>query len=511
MIKSFVLKNCLTFDEVSLDFSSGLTVFSGPSGAGKSILLGGVLASFGLLDSAASVAECSFAGALPVALMETGIDDESENIFRFVKKDKAKLLVNGQNISKKALSGAMGERVIHLSSKESNEFEPKVLLGRLDGFLASSELDSLKAELSANFEIYTSKKHELERLEKLEREANEQKEFLAFEIQKISSLNLRVGEDDELLEVKKLISKKEKTEDLMHKCQSVLMGRDRVLSLFEESEKNRDLAHEFFAELEDALAGTAKKLRSLDSYNIDTIMRRLEELSSIKKRYGAIEEALGALENKKIELKKLENLEVAKDELAKEVASAHTKCAVLATKISQIRRDGIVGFEKSLSGFLSALFMPNAVALIKDSALCSSGIDEITLKIGKVETSKLSSGEYRRARLALMCIGLDKSAEQKVLIVDEADANVSGEESAAIAKTLKLLSRNYQIFAISHQPQLSALADNHFFVLKNGEKSSVKEIKEHERAMEIARIVSGEKITDEAIGYAKKLLQESNC
>ena len=511
MIKSFVLKNCLSFDEVSLDFDAGLSIFSGPSGAGKSVLMGGLLASFGLLDSPSSLCECVSSANLPEALLESGIENEDENIFRLVKKEKSKLLVNGQNISKKALSSAMQSMVIHLSSKDGDEFEGKNLLLRLDNFIASSELESLKSELASEFVRYETAKKELDHLLKQEREAEEQKDYLRFEIQKIEKIAPKIGEDDELLEIKKLISKKEKTEELLTKCQVVDGLRDKVSALFEQAGQSDEIAIEFFSQLEDVVASTVDRLRELDGHDVDSIMNRLEELSSIKKLYGSIEEALEALEAKRAELKLLQNIEIVKSELEKEVKKLLAICESKADAISKVRHANVDKFAEAISGFLQKLFLPAVKISFAKKALGGDGVDSLSIKVGNTEPSKLSAGEYRRARLALMCVGLGSDSTGKVMIVDEADANVSGEESAAIAKTLKLLSRSYQIFAISHQPQLSALADRHFLVTKIDKKSSVVEINDDKRAMEIARIVSGEKITAEAIGYAKKLLKESKC
>lgn len=94
-----------------------------------------------------------------------------------------------------------------------------------------------------------------------------------------------------------------------------------------------------------------------------------------------------------------------------------------------------------------------------------------------------------------------------ILFLDEIDANLSGKESDAISKVLKKLSNSYQIFAISHQPQLTSSADQHFLVDKLNGKSFVKELNSKEKINEIARMISGEKVTPEALDFAKNLLK----
>ena len=129
--------------------------------------------------------------------------------------------------------------------------------------------------------------------------------------------------------------------------------------------------------------------------------------------------------------------------------------------------------------------------------LDASGIDTIEFTLNNTKLDKISSGEFNRLRLALL------TARSHY----EIDANLSGKESASIAQVLNKLSQNYQIFAISHQPQLSATAHQHFLVKKENNISCVKPLNKEERINEIARMISGENITTEALEFSKQLLQ----
>jgi len=511
VIKSFFAKECIGFEEIRLELSSGLTVFSGPSGAGKSVLMGALMCSFGLGDSDASVCESVIESALPLELVDVGIDDEGENVFRMTKKEKARYFVNGQNVSKKALAEAARGFARHLSSSGDDEFTSTSLLAKLDEFAASAALNELKTKLSGEFAAYKASKAELSRLSKLAREADEQREFLSFEISKIESVNPREGEDDELLALKKSLSKKEKTADLIAKCQAVSSLREKVLSLYGEMGESDETAQEFFAQFDELLGSASFRLRELDDVDADTIMNRLEELAGLKKRYGGVAEALEALAVKKEELKRLESINIEMDELEAACKKQEQACLALAKELSNMRSKSLKRFESEFGDFLKRLFLPTASLNLSNIELSAEGIDSLTLTIGSLPVNKLSAGEFRRARLALMCVGLDTSSRRGVLFFDEADANVSGEESAAIAKTLRELSSAYQIFAISHQPQLTALAQNHYLVTKSSSGSKVAKIDDKDRVQEIARIISGETVTAEALEYAKTLLGESAC
>ncbi|MCD8213906.1 MAG: DNA recombination protein RecN, partial [Campylobacter sp.] len=135
-------------------------------------------------------------------------------------------------------------------------------------------------------------------------------------------------------------------------------------------------------------------------------------------------------------------------------------------------------------------------------------LDEINLILNETSIKNLSSCELNRLRLAFI------AAESKIMqsgngaiILDEIDANLSGKEAMSIANVLLDLAKFYQIFAISHQPQLSSKAHSHFLVEKTGEISNVKELQDSERITELARMISGEHISDEAINFAKGLLK----
>ena len=146
--------------------------------------------------------------------------------------------------------------------------------------------------------------------------------------------------------------------------------------------------------------------------------------------------------------------------------------------------------------------------MINEKLLDSSGIDEVFFELNSVALDTISSGEYNRLRLSLLTSMSEFDiVDNGILFLDEIDANLSGKESDAISKVLIKLSKSYQIFAISHQPQLTSSADYHFLVDKLEGKSKVRLLNQSERINEIARMISGEKITNEAINFAKNLLK----
>lgn len=182
---------------------------------------------------------------------------------------------------------------------------------------------------------------------------------------------------------------------------------------------------------------------------------------------------------------------------------------MLAQKISSFRLESAVILEKKINYYLKFLYLSNAKIIIDNKELDSNGIDFINFELNGVNLDTISSGEFNRLRLALLTSMSEFDiVDNGVLFLDEIDANLSGKESDAISKVLTKLSKSYQIFAISHQPQLTSTSEQHFLVDKNKGVSSVKLLNDEQRISEIARMISGEKITEQAVDFAKDLLNK---
>jgi len=148
--------------------------------------------------------------------------------------------------------------------------------------------------------------------------------------------------------------------------------------------------------------------------------------------------------------------------------------------------------------------------VLEKTPLYELGESEAKIILNDIDINTISTGEFNRLRVALLGAKLEYTNEEKTLFLDEIDANLSGEESMSVAEVLKLLSEKYQIFAISHQPQLASVANKHFLVTKKENKSFVKELDKDGRIEEIARIIGGKEKSQKAIDYAKELLKEEN-
>ena len=250
-------------------------------------------------------------------------------------------------------------------------------------------------------------------------------------------------------------------------------------------------------------------MSELEELDIENVLDRIEKLSSLQKRFGSIKEALEYKKQKEIELESYENISFEKAILEKNLIKVSKEIEEKALKISNFRKESIKILEEKINHYLKYLYLSNAKINLNKKELDKTGFDEVHFELNGVNLETISSGEFNRLRLALLTsISEFDIIGNGILFLDEIDANLSGKESSAIATVLNKLSINYQIFAISHQPQLTSTASQHFLVDKKDGISSVKKLDKESRIDEIARMISGEDITKDAYSFAKNLLGE---
>ena len=509
MISRVYLKDCLSFEEVDLEFKNGLNIFTGPSGAGKSILMQAVLSLFALTDVKANMGE--------VLLNNSNINDEvydlsfdDDIIIKSIKKDKVRYFLNNQSVSKKNLNDFSMKLIKHLNLKDTSEFDSFKLLDFWDKVTLQKkkEFKKIKEDYNISYKKLLHTKKELQKILDDETKLEDLKEFARFEIDKIEQINPSIDEYEELNLIKKRLAKKEKIEVAIKKASGIMEFNQNVTLALELMEVDSSFFDESMNELNNIFERFNDSLHELDEINIENILDRIEKLSALQKRFGSIEECLNYKEQKKIELSSYENIFFQKEKLEKEFDELNIKLSLLAKEISTYRKESSLILEKKINEYLKFLYLSNAKIIIEEKVLDFSGFDEVKFELNSVSLDTISSGEYNRLRLALLTSMSEFDiVDNGILFLDEIDANLSGKESDAISKVLKKLSNSYQIFAISHQPQLTSSADQHFLVDKINGKSLVKELNSKERINEIARMISGEKVTLEALDFAKNLLK----
>ena len=515
MIERVYLKDYVTFEEVELEFSEvelefskGLIVFTGPSGAGKSVLMRGILSIFGYFDVNAKISEAVV--VQEIDLEKYGLENDDIIIFRQIKKNKNRYFINNQAVSKKTIRKIADEFIDYLSLREVKEFESRNILNVLDKMIEEKNYYVKLNEYKNLYKQYLNIQKELNRLIEAEKNALERIEFLKFEIDKINSINPKEGEFEELMKIKKDLSKIEKIKEKAYEIEPIFEFENRVYEFLDMIEVDSEFFSNAMNELRVALDKAGEKAEFLESVDIEEVLERLSQLQELIRKFGSIEVALKYAQEKQEELFKLQNLSFEKENLQKELSETEKLMRELADYIHEKRVKVSAKFIEKLNSFLKRLYMPDANIKIIKTDFNELGADEAQIIVNDIDINTISTGEFNRLRVAMLASKLEYTDEEKTLFLDEIDANLSGEESMSVAEVLKYLSSKYQIFAISHQPQLASLANKHFLVTKKDNKSFVKELNENERIEEIARIISGKEKSQKAIEYAKELLKAGN-
>jgi len=507
LIERFYLKNHLSFREATLEFDQNFIVFTGPSGAGKSILMEALLSLFGLKECNASYIEASVGKEL--ALDKYGIEEDQPNIFRLTKEKSTRYFINNQQVSKKNIKSISTSFINYLSLREFTEFENENMLSLLDAIAGNQnkKYHQLLETYHLTYQNFRKISQKLHTILEEEKKVQELKEFTAFEIEKIEKVAPDADEYEKLIQQKKELSRKEKIEQSIAEASQIFNFSPKVSEALQLVEVDSTFFDDAVTELEALFEEASSRLEQLADIDIESLLNRIEQLSDLKRKHGSIKEAMVYLEKKKEELLHYENLSFEKEKLLQEEERLSHEVLKLAEKITTLRTKALHTLQERVEYYLNFLYLEEVKFIIKKATLNETGQDQIEVQLKTTDLKKISAGELNRLRLALLAASSEfVQSKGGILILDEIDANVSGKESMSIATVLKILSKNYQIFAISHQPQLSSSADIHFLIQKEENQSTVSRLDTEGRIKELSRMISAEEITDEAVNFAKSLL-----
>lgn len=559
MLLSLHIENIAVIKSVDFDFTPGFMVLTGETGAGKSIVIDSINLLLGgkadreLIRHGESYAMVSglfgdLSDYTVAKLFDLGIkagEDGTILIQRTLLSDgKNKIMLNGRSISLAVLKSIMPYLVsIHGQSDTANLVNSKNHLELIDVYAGCEELLSEYREAFAKLEAIRKEKNELI---KKAREGERIKEILEYQIKDIDSASLHIGEEEELVDKKVKIKNSEritKNSEFVFKALkgsergsvSYLLDRsvtalsqlaDVVPGFSEYSERLRDvlyqvddIAEEVYAVLSDIDSDPTATLNDIES--------RLDKITRLKRKYGlTIEEVLAFRDKAYAEFEALENSDEMIRNLTNNEKTAYDEALALASKLHDIRTEAAAGLEEKVKETLEFLDMPKVVffASIKESfvggekILNKDGSDSIEFYISANRgaepqpLSKIASGgEMSRIMLALKSVIADKDGIPTV-IYDEIDAGVSGKTARKIGIKMLGLSKNTQLFCVTHSAQIASLGDLHFRISKsdvNGAtETSVRELDYDGRVAELSRILGGIDVTDAQREAARDMLSE---
>ena len=561
MLLSLHIENVAVIKSVDFNFTEGFMVLTGETGAGKSIvidsinLLIGAKAERELIRHGEAYAMVSglfgdlseYTVEMLLSLGITVGEDGTILVQRTISTDgKNRIMFNGRSVSLTVLKSVMPYLVsIHGQSDTATLFNAKNHLEIIDVYAGCIDLLSEYREAYTNLEKVRKEKNDLI---KNAREGERIKEILEYQIKDIDSAALHSGEEEELIDKKVKIKNSEKITKNSEFVFKALKGSERgsVSYLLDRSitalsqisdvvptfsdyvEKLRDMLYQV-EDISEEVYATIADIDEDPTSTLNEIESRLDKISKLKRKYGlTVDDVLKFREKAYAEYEALENSDEMIKKLSEMEKDSYDKALVLADKLHSIRIDAAKSLESRVKETLEFLDMPKVVffASIKENfeggkkVLNKDGADNIEFFISANRgaepqpLSKIASGgEMSRIMLALKSVIADKDGIPTV-IYDEIDAGVSGKTARKIGIKMLSLSKNTQLFCVTHSAQIASLGDIHFLISKsdvNGStQTSVRELDGEGRIAELSRILGGIDVTDSQRAAAKDMLNERN-
>lgn len=550
MLRELRLNNLAIIKNLDLEFNDKFIALTGETGAGKSIILNGISLLIGErshTDMIRNGAQGLFAEGVfelnenqKKRLDELGFeikDDELIITRYFDRNAKSKITVNGSRMTLSRLKELM-VNIIDLVGQHEHQFllNSDYHLHLLDRFL-DDEGKMLSKKIRESVNKIKKLNLQIGNIEEEKSKIAEKKDILEFQLNEINSLELKENEDNELEEEYKILFNAGKiSEKLEETSQFLKEGEFSILTALGRAKRNleqlSDLS-ESYSELYDKIESVLYEVEEI-SYSVDNfvgdveiddkklekIVERIDNINKLKLKYGStiteileyrdkIEKDLSLVN---FESEELENLKKEKSELVGQYFQD-------SERLSEIREKIAENLQNTVDVQLDDLNMENAkfkVEITKTQEITIYGMDnaEFMIAANVGETFKplakiASGGEISRIMLALKTV-FSAVDNISVLIFDEIDTGISGETVRRVAEKLRELSKNTQIICVTHSPQIAGKAQQQFFIKKeienNFTETKVHELNTEERIREIARIISGDNITEASINHAKEIM-----
>lgn len=543
MLRFLRVRNFAVIDELSLEFESGFNLLSGETGAGKSILidalglLAGAKASSEMIRSGESraVVEAVFEADVNGILDRLGLDSDGNEIVirrEISADDRNRVHINSQPATVAALRELAPWLLdIHGQHDQQTLLDAANQLEFVDAFAESGDLVSKVAD------IYTRKRAaetELADLDQREAERLQRLDFLGFQRSEIEKLQIAPGEEQQmrgrfevLAHAEKLFDASGRSYAVLYETEdSVLTRLSQVNRLIREASTHDERLRPILEQCEsvriqlqdvaDALRDYREKI-DVDPRALERLQERLAEFERLHRKYGA--DLPGHLERVRHEIDRLGSSETRKDTLRSEVARLAEEYESVAAALSRKRRGICRKLERAVEKELRTLAMQSAVFALSWSDIApgrGAGKDRVDFLISpnpgeepRPLTRIASGGELSRIMLALRTV-LAVDHANKTLIFDEVDAGVGGKAAETVGAKLKELSGRYQILGVSHLAQVAAFSDHHFriekVVLDGRTFTRIDPLEGESRIEELARMMSGTRITDAVRQHARELL-----
>ncbi|MHB1686942.1 MAG: DNA repair protein RecN [Ignavibacteriaceae bacterium] len=565
MIKSLEVKDYALIEHINVEFGNGLNIITGETGAGKSILIGAMSLLLGERAStevvrkgaAKSVVEGIFNvetnKKVKKILEENDVEFFPELIMRreISLKGSNRCFVNDTPVSLNLIKD-IGNLLVDLHGQHEHQslLRTETHIEFLDEF-GNHEVDLQSYKMI--YDELAKITRELKSLKEREASLKEKKEIYSYQIKEIDSVSPEEGEEEKLVEELNIMENSEKLLELtssiyqklfesensiydsLVKVKNELEELAKIDKTFSENNSECETAVTLLNDISQFIRNYNSKI-DLEQENLEATRERLGSLNLLKKKYGgSIRSILEFRKKIDEEFNFASNFSENISLLEEQINKLRIECGIVSEKLSKKRKAVAEKIQKEVAEVLNSLGIANATFKVKidhniaDKSgddfiivngkpfkFTSSGFDEIEFFIStnlgedpKPLSKVASGGEISRIMLTLKTI-LAKNDKLPLLIFDEIDTGVSGRVAQKVGQSLKSLAAFHQIISITHLPQIAGLADHHFTVEKksNGERvvSSIKKLNEDDRVKEVAKLMSGEKITEASLNGAKELM-----
>jgi DNA repair protein RecN (Recombination protein N) len=549
MLSHLDIKNYAIIQHVSLDFDKGLNIITGETGAGKSILLGALGLSLGdradtkvlYSQSEKCIIEAKFYIAnyqLEQLFEKLDLDYDEHTIVRreISPNGKSRAFVNDTPINLESLR-MLAEKMVNLTSQNETQQLNKesYQLEILDAVVAKP---SLLLNYQDAFSSFSSLKKEIASLEAEQIQLQNDFDFHSYQLNEIEEAQLE-GENLETLE--KELATLSHAESIKANLQNIVQlidnGETSVIQLLNEAFYQLKEIEKFSAKIEDL----GKRLDS----SIIELEDLKNEAESIAEGTSFDEERIAQVSTKvnecnrlirKHQVQSIEELMVVRDKLLEQTSATHSISvqlnklklrldkaqeilSVSGDKLSAARKKATTLVVKDIEETMQKVGMPNAVfeATLEDKTDYGiTGKDRISFQFNANKgfapqaLKKIASGgELSRVLLSIQSL-LAKKTALPTLVFDEIDTGISGETAAKVAEVFREISKNHQLIAITHLPQIAAKAEKHFFIYKNDDKdkteTKIAALDSAQHIKAIARMLSGETISEESLSNARSLI-----
>lgn len=552
MLKHLSIKNYALIDELEIDFSEGLSMITGETGAGKSILLGALALILGnradtkvlLNKNRKCIVEGSFNifnYKLENFFIQNELDFDTVTLLRreINKQGKSRAFINDTPVNLNVLKELSNMLVdIHSQHTTLTLNNSNFQLAIIDNYVKHQNLIS---SYNSDFKDYLTNKKALNELLIAEKKSNADKDYFQFLFDELSEAKLIENEQHEIEKELEILNNAEEIKSkLFAATTSFSQSENNLIKQFIEIKNLIKQVSDYhpainevyerlessFIEIED-IASEIDKIEQSVSYNperLESLNSRLDLIYRLqqKHRVDTVKELIEIKEKLDDNLSKISSLDNKINNLKSEIENQEISLNKSASEISKNRKSAFSTIEKHLTKLLTELGMPDAQLKIHHEILenfTADGKDRVSFlfnanKGGQLdEISRIASGgELSRLMLSIKSL-ISTNSLLPTIIFDEIDAGVSGDIAGKVGSILKTMSEKMQVIAITHIPQIAGKGREHFYVYKESDKEStktlIKKLNKDERVLEIAKMLSGENVSNAATETARELLSEN--